>query len=125
VDITRQQRARRLLDPRRFIHQRFAAMVGEEADLQTRRPVVRVELPDHDPVHLRLQEGGVQIVEGQASHVDLTLAMSSSTLLGLSNGDFDLRYAVAAKAVHWGGDAETYHLLADLIAARQRLMSEE
>jgi GNAT superfamily N-acetyltransferase len=125
ADIARNRRARKLLDPRSFVHRCFADIIGQEGDLQTRRPVLCVELPTDGPVCLRLEEGGVQVLGAQASHVDLTLAMSSSTLLGLSNRDFDLRYAVAARAVRWRGDAEIYHLLADLMAARRRPMSEE
>jgi GNAT superfamily N-acetyltransferase len=124
VDVVRQRRARKLLDPQRCVRECLASMIEEGAEARRRRPVLRVELHPHDPVFIRLEEGDVQLAQGRASHVDLTLTMSSSTLLSLSNGDFDLRYGAASGLVRWRGDPEIYHLLADAVAARRRPIIE-
>ncbi len=117
VDVAYGRRAIKLLDPRRFLCHCLPAMIRKDAPVRRLRPTLSVELLPHDPIGVRLEESGLNLLPARPRRADLWLAMSVATFLDLWNEDIDLRGAEGARRVRWRGDGELHRLLLDAMCA--------
>ena len=125
VDVAKQVRVYKLLDPERFICHALSEMLKGSAALAARRPIIQLSVRPHEPICVRCGEGEVRPLRGKARKIDLSLSMSRQTFTALRQGCISLPYAAQARLLEWQGDAAVYGGFARALAERGKPVDED
>lgn len=124
VDISSGRVACKVLDPARFACRTLSALIHGSPGLR-RRLTLRLSFERSQTVYLKLEGNDVSPLPRAPRRLDLSLAMSQATLLGLADSSIALARATAGKLIRWSGDADAFDALSEAIAARRTPVDEE
>ncbi|HUU53308.1 MAG TPA: GNAT family N-acetyltransferase [Armatimonadota bacterium] len=125
IDVGPGRIAFKVLDPRAFARRGLSILAQQSPDFGSRRLTLRLRFDASRPIYLKIEGNDVTVLPRAARRVDLSLAMSCMTFLGLFSRRIGLPYALDAKLVQWSGDAGAFHMFANAMAARLRPVDED
>lgn len=127
VDTQAPAAAQKLLDPAQYVVNRFSSLLrGDDVRPETLswRCTLRLHLPPHAPVLLRLHHGKVHLQEPPPEKVDLALTVSSAIFDQIFRNQCSCDFARAAKLVQWEGEEAHWQHLVAAIEAKREMASE-
>ena len=127
VDTVVAQAAAKLLNPPQFLRARLADLLRGDhlpEEVRTWRAHLQMHLLEHPPTFLRISHQEVELLPQPPARVDLTVALSTRTLLGLVWDHLTIDYAASARLIEWQGEEAHWRTLAAAFAAHHKILLE-